>query len=170
MSFEEFMRVFGNRLNSYARRYWKQLGAPRDFLEDLQQVAQLTAFRKLSDWQPNGGRNPFNFVAPSVRAEMWYEWRKRQGYKPYAEGAMDSSFVPLAPDSAIDSSYANAEAICDMRREFSNHPRPSHLVRFIMAALSPASAAELGRAQGLTRQCVSSHVRGVRRELREALG
>lgn len=173
MEFAQFYAKFGKRLLAWVRRYRAQIGAPLAFQADLEQTAWLTVLRKLPSWNPDlgdQGLNPFNYCAPSILSEMYAEWRRHQGYKPFGASAMDSSFVEFEPDMAVDDSHTRAAEVCDMRRCFSAYPRPSHLVRFVMVALSPASAAELGRNIGLTRQAVSTSVRGVRRELAEAMG
>jgi DNA-directed RNA polymerase specialized sigma24 family protein len=171
VEFGQFRRIWGKKLLYYVGRYSARIGAGPEARRDLEQTAWVAAWVSLKGWKADGGRNPFQWVAPSVRTAMWREWRKMNGQR--GRGSVwvsPARFEPVGAATLVDEGYERVADVLDLRRVCSTYPRPQALVRFVMLALSPASGADLGRTVGVSRRYISAQRRTVRAELAGAMG
>lgn len=171
MTFDEFLALYSQRLNSYVFRYRKQFRLPIHLQEDLRQGAQIAVWRQIGSWRAyEGGRSPFNWVAPHIRRAMEEIMRRHYGLKIRSAQSLPLQSLEYDDSMVRDETYKAAEETLDLRRILTADKKPAHVVRFIATALSPASGADIARKYGISRQAVCMSVSQTRKRLRLAMG
>ncbi len=178
MEFEAFLKLYDLRVKSYVSKFRKAWRLPHDLQQDLYQVSLLAVWKNLPYWKSElsegrEGLSAFNWCAGPMRRAMEAAMKSHHGLKPFSGAIRDDSiptFVELENTHTTDNSMTHLEDTIDLKRLLQADPKPSHVVRFIATALSPASGADIARAHGISRQAVCISVSKTRKRLRSAWG
>lgn len=173
MTFEHFLKTHEDRINSYIRRYARAFYITGTAREDLKQEAYMAAFRVLKYWKAiPGGKSAFNWCAGPMRAAMERAVRREYGQRPASKEPIWDRRAPYDDTNvryAATDSMEGLENMLDLKTAMALDRKPQHIVRLVMAALSPMSEVEFAKSHGITKQSMWASNKNTRARLRRRL-
>jgi DNA-directed RNA polymerase specialized sigma24 family protein len=174
MTFDQFVKTYDSRLESYIRRYARTFGIRGDGLHDLRQEAHLAAFRALSYWREGDGhKSAFNWCAGPMRRAMEKAVRREFGLRPCTNEPirnLRADFDDCRVRYTETDRTPDLENIIDLKTALVKDRKPQQIVRLIMSALSPDSEVDFAARHGISRQSMWASNDRAKARLRRALG
>lgn len=171
LEFEAFLKIYAARTKSYISKFRRAFGLPLDFEQDLTQAAHIAIWKNLPYWREfEGNKSVFNWVCGPMRRAMEKTMRGYRGAKPCGKKPLLNLESEYIEGMHLGDCGLDIESTIDLKRILLADKKPQHVVRFIATALSPASGADIARANGISRQAVCMSVSRTRKRLRMAMG